>query len=126
MVIVIRLAGMPAWQYVTGVVVVGGALSLLRSFVEHRAADDDALASAVVRSGRLFGLLYLNNNLHLTHHAVPGAPWYALPRLTATLGADDLAAGGAGLYRGYGEVWRRFALRPFSPPVHPFQAESIA
>ena len=126
LVLVVRVAGMPVWHYVVGVVVVGGALSLLRSFVEHRAADDDTLASAVVRSGRFFGLLYLNNNLHLTHHAVPAAPWYALPRLTAALETEDIAARGAGLYRGYAEVWRRFALHPFAPPVHPLAADARA
>jgi fatty acid desaturase len=124
LVVVVRVAGVPLWHYVLGVVVVGGALSLLRSFVEHRAADDSALASAIVRSGRFFGLLYLNNNLHLTHHAMPAAPWYVLPRLTTTLGAEDLAARGAGLYRGYAEVWRRFAVHPFSSPVHPLAARS--
>ena len=123
LVVAVRVAGMPLWHYVVGVVVVGGALSLLRSFAEHRAADDDTLASAIVRSDRFFGLLFLNNNLHLTHHAAPSAPWYELPRLTVALGAEDLAAEGAGLYGGYAEVWRRFALRPFSEPVHPSTIE---
>jgi fatty acid desaturase len=73
----------------------------------------------VVRSGWFFGLLYLNNNLHYTHHAVPGAPWYRLRGLTESLGAAEVAARGAGTYRGYGEVVRRYGLRPFAQPWHP-------
>ena len=68
---------------------------------------------------RWFGLIYLHNNLHQTHHAAPGAPWYDLPRLHAELGSDDVARAGAGLYAGYGEVARRYLLRPVDGPVHP-------
>jgi fatty acid desaturase len=78
-----------------------------------------ATRCAVVRSGRFFGLLFLNNNLHHTHHALPGAAWFRLPRLTREMGAEAIAADGAGLYRGYLEVFRRFAIRPFCQPVDP-------
>ncbi|MGD9705713.1 MAG: fatty acid desaturase [Acidimicrobiia bacterium] len=121
LVVAVGIAGVPAVHYVLGCYL-GTALTLLRSFVEHRAVDDQA-RSAVVRSGRLFGLLYLNNNLHYTHHAVPGAPWYRLRSLTTSLDAEALAAGGAGTYRGYAEVVRRYAFRPFSQPLHPSAVE---
>ena len=67
----VRRAGCRSWVYVVGVSWGGGALSLLRSFAEHRNVDQGT-RSAVVRSGRFFSLLYLNNNLHHTHHAQPG------------------------------------------------------
>ena len=101
-----------------GACYVGTAFTLLRSFVEHLAVDDHA-PSAVVRSGRFFGLLYLNNNLHYTHHAVPGAPWYRLRGLSESLGSAEAAGRGAGTYRGYGEVVRRYGWRPFAQPWHP-------
>ena len=103
--------------YVVGTVWGGGALSLLRSFAEHRAVEAGT-RSAVVRSGRFFSLLYLNNNLHHTHHARPGAPWYTLPRLAAELESDAAARTGAGWYRGYGSIVRRHWLRPLVSPVY--------
>jgi fatty acid desaturase len=64
-------------------------------------------------------LLYLNNNLHVSHHARPGVPWYQLPAVHERLAADAVAAAGAGLYTSYLDVARRFAVRPFAQPVHP-------
>ena len=115
---VVRATGMSLWTYAIGVVWVGGALSLLRSFAEHRMTDAGP-RSAIVRSGRFLSLLYLNNNLHHTHHVRPGVPWFQLPAADAELGADELVAAGAGLYTGYGDVARRYLLRPFDAPVQP-------
>jgi fatty acid desaturase len=117
--LVIGVAGLPAWEYVVGIVWGGTALTLVRSFVEHREVDGARTPSAVVRSNPLWSLLFLNNNLHHTHHAAPGAPWYRLPRLSHELGSDAAARDGAGWYRGYTEVARRYGLRPFDTPVHP-------
>jgi fatty acid desaturase len=116
--LVVGVAGLPWWEYLLGAVWGGTSLTLLRSFAEHRAPTAGGSASAVVRS-RWLGLLYLHNNLHHTHHALPGAPWYALPQLHADLGSDEIARAGAGLYDGYGDVARRYLVRPFDTPVHP-------
>jgi fatty acid desaturase len=113
--IVVHAAGLPLWVYVLGVVWAGGALSLLRSFAEHR-PQDDATPSAVVRAGWFFSLLFLNNNLHHTHHARPGVAWYELPQVHTELDADRAAAAGAGWYHGYGEVARRYLISPFDEP----------
>jgi fatty acid desaturase len=94
--VVVGVAGLPAWQYLIGFCYLGLSLTYVRSFAEHRAVAPPATRSAVVRSGRCFGLLFLWNNLHHTHHAFPGAPWYRLPTLTDELDAESLAAAGAG------------------------------
>ena len=115
--LVVHAAGMAPWIYVVGVAWVGAALSLLRSFAEHRRpdeTDDDHSRSAVVRAGWFFSLLYLNNNLHHTHHARPGLPWFALPAAHEALGADQVAAAGAGLYVGYRDVARRYLFHRFA------------
>lgn len=113
------IVGVPVWEYLLGFVVLGQSFTLLRSFVEHCAVAEGT-RSAVVRAGPLMSMLYLNNNLHHTHHAAPSTPWYALPALHRDLGSDDIAAGGAGLYRrGYLEVAQRNFLRPFCQPDHP-------
>ena len=113
------VVGVPVWEYLVGFIVMGQSFTLLRSFVEHCAVAEGT-RSAVVKAGPVMSLLFLNNNLHHTHHAEPSTPWYQLPALHRTLDSDDLAANGAGLYqRGYVEVARRNFLRPFCQPDHP-------
>ncbi len=108
--------------YVVGFSFGGYSLTLLRSFAEHRATDTGT-RSAVIKASAPMALLYLNNNLHHTHHALPDAPWYRLPDLHEVLESDQAAAAGAGLYGGgYLEVARRYLLRPFCQPVHPLAA----
>jgi fatty acid desaturase len=113
--LVVHASGLALWVFVVGVAWAGGALSLLRSFVEHR-PQEDGTPSAVVRAGWFFSLLFLNNNLHHTHHARPGVAWFELPAVHARLDGDRVAAAGAGCYRGYGDVARRYLVRPFDEP----------
>ena len=115
---VVRASGLELWVYLLGACWLGWSISLVRSFAEHRFVDGGT-RSAVVRAGPLASLLFLNNNLHLSHHAQPGVPWYELPEVHARLDADAAAAAGAGLYTSYVDVARRYAVRPFCRPVHP-------
>jgi fatty acid desaturase len=117
--IVFAVADVPVWQYLLGYCYLGMSVTYIRSFVEHLAVAEPATRSAVVRTNWLVGLLFLNNHLHHTHHTLPGAAWYRLPTLTDEIAADEAAAGGAGVYAGYGEVMRRYGLRAFSTPVNP-------
>jgi fatty acid desaturase len=94
------------------------ALTLVRSFAEHRAVPTGS-RTAMVAAGPFFSLLFLNNNLHVAHHDRPGLAWYRLPAHAAATGAAATAAAGAGYYRGYGEIARRYLLRRFDRPVHP-------
>jgi len=89
----------------------GAALSLLRSFAEHRAEAAPAHRVAVVEHAPLLGLLFLNNNLHAAHHAWPGAPWFDLDRLYVSHRDRLLRDNGGLVYDGYGDVARRFLLR---------------
>ncbi len=118
--LVIGVAGVSAWVYLLGAYL-GHSIGLIRSYCEHRWVEGEVSRSAVVRSGPVFSLLFLNNNLHHAHHALPGAAWYRLPALADELGSDDAARAGAGHYRGYREVFRRFLFRPFDHPVHPLE-----
>jgi len=110
------------WTYVFGFCLGGSACTQLRSFLEH-AAVPEGTRSAVVKAGPVMSLLYLNNNLHHTHHAEPDLAWYRIPALHRDLDADALAEHGAGLYRGgYLEVCRTYFFRPFCQPDHPLSA----
>ena len=111
----------PVLTYVFGFVLGGAACTMLRSFVEHRAVATGS-RSAVVTAGPVMSLLYLNNNLHHAHHALPNLPWYEMPRVARELHSADQAAAGAGLYRSYVQVLRTYLVHPFCQPDHPLSA----
>lgn len=115
-----EICGIAVSTYVLGFVWPGLALTLLRSFTEHRPAPDQDRRTAIVEAGPLLSLLYLNNNLHVVHHRQPNLPWHALPAAYRAE-RDALAAvnGGFRYAGGYAEVVRRHAFRPKDRPVHP-------
>jgi fatty acid desaturase len=106
-------------RYLLVFVYPGTALTLLRSFAEHRAAPEPGERIAIVERPGALGLLFLNNNLHAAHHRVPALAWYALPAYHARHRAALLAANGGLLYRGYGEIVRRYLFRPHDDVLHP-------
>jgi fatty acid desaturase len=112
------VCGMSLTDYLLFFVYPGIALSLLRSFAEHRADAEPARRVATVEGAPMLGLLFLNNNLHATHHAYPGSPWWRLPRLYRSQ-RPQLIADGAPIYAGYSEVFTRFALRAHDDLRHP-------
>ena len=107
------VCAIPLWAYALLFVYPGLSLTLLRSFAEHIASAEPKARTVTVEAGPFFSLLFLNNNLHALHHARPELPWYALPSLARRLPQPRLS------YRGYGELARRFLLRPIHAPVHP-------
>ncbi len=111
------ICDIPVWLYLIGFSYPGLSLTLLRSFAEHRAAPDPSARTAVVHTVPLIGLLFLNNNLHVAHHARPALPWYRLPDFNRRIGGDRQAERGAGLYAGYGALAWRYLLRPIDHPV---------
>ncbi|WP_119462493.1 fatty acid desaturase [Rhodospirillaceae bacterium SYSU D60014] len=116
---VIGICGIPFGEYLLLFVYPGMALTLLRSFAEHRAAAEVAHRTALVEAGPLMSLLYLNNNLHLVHHNEPGLPWHQRPARYRAYRAALLEANGGNWYGGYGELLARYLLRAREPVVHP-------
>ncbi len=116
---VIGVCGMSLDAYLLAFALPGIALSLVRSFLEHRAVPEVRERTAVVEAGRFWSLLFLNNNLHAVHHERPGLPWYRLPAAYRAERDRYLAENGSYLYRGYGEILGRFLLRQKERPVHP-------
>ncbi len=97
----------------------GTSLLLLRSFAEHRAHEDVFERTAIVEGSWLLGPLYLFNNLHSAHHERPCMPWYQLPRWYRVNRRRLMIENGGLVYKGYGEVARRFLLRPHDRLLHP-------
>jgi fatty acid desaturase len=108
--------GLPIGTYILVFVYPGTAISLLRSFAEHRADADPQRRAAIIERPGIFGLLFLNNNLHAVHHARPELAWYNLPK---HFQENRASYAPAPYYRSYEEVARRFALTAQDHVVHP-------
>jgi fatty acid desaturase len=106
--------------YVAAVALPGAALIYVRTYIEHRAAEVPGHRSAVVEASLFWRLLFLNNNYHALHHALPGAAWHRLPALWRARREEVLAGNGGYRVPGYGAVFRRFLLRAREPLAHPF------
>jgi fatty acid desaturase len=115
----VGVCDVPFLVYALLVVYPSISITHLRSFAEHRADDHSPARTNVVEANRLWGLIFLNNNLHVAHHAHPHVPWHELPRVWRGM---RHSAPGAGLIfsGGYREVFRKYLFRPFITPEHPF------
>ncbi len=106
------VTGVAPVMYLVVIAYPAASLSLLRSFVEHRAAENPADRTATVVSRSALSLLFLNNNFHATHHERPTLPWYEIPaywhaRQSARPRQGVTYAGG------YRQIARSWLWRPF-------------
>ena len=110
--------GLSLAKYLACFVYPGAALSLIRSFAEHRADTSPERRVAIVERAPIFGLLFLNNNLHAAHHRWPGVAWWRLPARFRAHRAELLAENGGLVYAGYREVFSRFLFRSHDAVLH--------
>jgi fatty acid desaturase len=106
------VCGIPVWAYALMFVYPGLALTLLRSFMEHRPAAEQAQRTVDVEGNPLIRLLFLNLNYHTTHHEKPGLPWYALP-------AAHRRKEGHRPPLTYAAILRHYLLSSKDSPAHP-------
>jgi fatty acid desaturase len=118
--------GMSLLSYALWFIYPGAALTLLRSFAEHRDAPDPGHRIAIVEQAPIFGLLFLNNNLHAVHHRHPRAGWWELPKLYRRDRERILEENGGLVYRGYRDVFQRYALTPHDQLIHRSSASVIS
>ena len=111
---------MPAWAYLAAAYL---ALSVLkiRTFLEHRAHDLARGRTVVVEGRGLLPFLFLNNNLHVVHHAKPRLAWYRLPAVYRQGRDDWLRRNDGYLYTSYWQVFRSYFLTPKDPVPHPLR-----
>jgi fatty acid desaturase len=107
----------PVLVYAALVVYPSISLSQLRSFAEHRAHAESHLRTTTVEAGPAWSLIFLNNNLHIAHHAHPKLPWYELPRVWRQMRA---AATESGLVfqGGYRQLFKDYLVRPVISVEH--------
>ncbi len=117
---VVAASPLPAWAY--GVAIYAAlALLRIRTFAEHRAHDLVRCRTVVIEDRGPLALLFLNNNLHVVHHAHPGVAWYRLPSLYAGGRERFRAMNGDYVFASYGAVFRRHFLRAKDPVAHPLR-----
>jgi fatty acid desaturase len=115
---VVGICHVPLLVYVAMIVYPSVSLSHVRSFAEHRADVDSRARTRVVETNPVWSLIFLNNNLHIAHHAHPKLPWYRLPRAWRRMrgSASDT---GLVFHGGYHEVFRKYLFRPYITAEHP-------
>ncbi|MBS0420360.1 MAG: fatty acid desaturase [Proteobacteria bacterium] len=100
------------WVYLVLIVYPSVSLNHVRSFAEHVADSDPRLRTRVVEAHPFWALLFLNNNLHIAHHAKPKMAWFQLPHAWHQMRAPALERGLV-FAGGYREVMRKYLLRPY-------------
>lgn len=111
--------GVTPLYYILAIAYPAQSLAMIRSYYEHRPAAQHKQRIVLNEAGPVLRLLFLNNNLHLVHHDLPSLPWYLLPRIYRARRADYTARSGGFHVKGYGELLRRYGVKPVDAPVHP-------
>ena len=112
----------PLW-YLLAVSYPALALTKVRSFYEHRAADDPLARSVNNEAALPWRILFLNLNYHSVHHDLPGVPWYGLRRLYLRDREGYYRRNHGFRVAGY-RVWlRQFWVRPVDVNAHPGRSE---
>lgn len=111
-------AQMPVWAYLVAVYI-SHALQKIRTFLEHRAHERARGRTVIVEDRGPLAWLFLNNNLHVVHHAHPNRPWYELPSLYRAHRQKFLQRNDNYLFASYREIFVRYLLRTKDPVPHP-------
>nr|WP_244327633.1 fatty acid desaturase [Roseibium sp. RKSG952] len=112
-------AGIPVWLYIVGVCYPAMALLMVRTFAEHRAHETPEARSVIVEFSPVFSLLFLNNNLHVVHHAHPRVAWYKLPALYRRDRAQWQERNDGYVFKSYCDLARRYLFKAKEPVAHP-------
>lgn len=118
---VVYIGGMSIWLYILCVAYPALSLLMLRTFAEHRAHEDAEARSIVVENSPVFALLFLNNNLHVVHHAHPRAPWYELPAIYREGRAAWQRRNKGYVFDSYLDLAKRYLFKVKEPVVHPIK-----
>src|SRR5690606_13494174 len=112
-------SGMELWLYILAAYP-GVSLIMVRSFIEHRAAEQAAERTVIVDAHWFWRLLFLNNNFHWVHHRYPSVAWYLIPERWQAERDEVLARNGRYYLPGYAAVPTTWLFRSREPVIHPF------
>lgn len=115
------VGGMPVWLYALAVAYPGMSLLMLRTYAEHRAHEHAEARSVIVEFCPIFSLLFLNNNLHVVHHAHPRTPWYQLPAIYRNAKEDWQRRNEGYVFASYLEMAKHYLFKAKEPVPHPLR-----
>jgi fatty acid desaturase len=118
------VGGMPIWLYALCIAYPGMGLLMLRTYAEHRAHEHAEARSVIVEFCPVFSLLFLNNNLHVVHHAHPRTPWYQLPGIYKAAREDWLRRNEGYVFASYLDLAKQYLLKVKEPVAHPTKRRS--
>lgn len=95
------------------------SLLLIRTFLEHQAAEDQSERTVIIEQCCPIAFLFLFNNLHVVHHANPGIAWYRLPAHYRQNREHYRNMNGNYVYGSYSEIIRLYFFRPKEAVAHP-------
>jgi fatty acid desaturase len=110
--------GMPVWQYLALIAYPGISLALVRSYCEHQASENICHRTIIVECSLFWSFLFLNNNLHVPHHARPALAWYKLPAYYRQE-RDPMIAENNGYLMSYAQIFRRYFFSAKEPIAYP-------
>lgn len=114
-----QLSAIAWWYYLLFIAYPALSLAMIRSYFEHRAAEDCKHRIVINEAGPVMRLLFLNNNYHLVHHDLPHLPWYLIPRVYRDDRSAYLQRCNGFLLSGYLELMRSNGFTPIDAPHHP-------
>ncbi|MBS8260881.1 fatty acid desaturase [Roseibium polysiphoniae] len=117
--LVTQVGGLDFWVYALVVAYPAMSLLMLRTFAEHRAHETPEGRSVIVEFCPVFSLLFLNNNLHVVHHAHPRVSWYQLPTLYRSRRKEWQKRNDGYVYPSYLALMLQYFLTPKEPVPHP-------
>ncbi|AHM73111.1 fatty acid desaturase [Yersinia hibernica] len=96
------------------------SLTKVRSFFEHRAAENSAARSTLNEAAWPWRLLFLNLNYHLVHHDLPALPWYGLRQIYLENRVQYQQRSEQFVVSGYTQWFEAFAFTALEIEIHPF------
>lgn len=96
------------------------SLTKIRSFFEHRAAENSAARSTLNEAAWPWRLLFLNLNYHLVHHDLPALPWYGLRQIYLENRVQYQHRSEQFVVNGYTEWFEAFVFTALEIETHPF------
>lgn len=123
---ILHVAGISLWFYTICVAYPAMSLIMMRSYIEHRAAEAASHRSVFIEEHWFWRLMFLNNNFHSVHHSYPAVPWYRIPAIWRREQSQVLMRNGGYYYPGYGTVVVRWLFTQREPLVHPYVGHTPA
>lgn len=120
---IMQWADMPVWAYLV-CCYFGYSLLMIRTYLEHQAHESIRERTVIIEDKGFFSYLFLNNNLHVVHHAYPKLAWYQLPTFFQRNRKHFLAMNKGYYFSSYLEIFKRFAFSRKEPVAYPINRAS--